>query len=49
MCRKYHLRGCSLLCFGLGLILGHCMESRFFCCCGGITLIVLGFSVMRRR
>ncbi len=49
MCRKNHLRGCCLMAFGLGLILGHCLESWMLCCCGGGALIVLGFSVMGRK
>ena len=49
MCRKNHLHGCCMLAFGIGLIVGHCLESWFLCCCGGVGLIVLGFCVMRRR
>ncbi len=49
MCRKNYLRGCSILCFGLGLIIGHCLESWFLCCCGGMGLIFFGILVMRRR
>ena len=29
MCRKNHLHGCCMLAFGLGLIIGHCLESWF--------------------
>ena len=49
MCRKNHLRGCCLLAFGLGLIIGHCLESWLICCCGGICLLILGCCVMKRR
>ena len=49
MCRKTYLRGCCLCCLGLGLILGHCLESWFLCCCGGVALLVLGCSAMGRR
>ena len=49
MCRKTHLRGWCLICFGLGLIVGHCLQSWFLCCCGGTLLLVLGCCVMRRR
>ena len=31
-----------MLAFGLGLIIGHCLESWFLCCCGGICLLILG-------
>ena len=49
MCRKSHLRGCCVLVFGLGLMIGHCLESWFFCCCGGLGLMVLGFIIMGRK
>ena len=49
MCRKNHLRGCCLICFGLGLILGHCLESRLLCWCGGLCLMALGCCVTRHR
>ena len=49
MCRKNQLHGCCIGCFGLGLILGHCLESWLLCCCGGVSLLVLGFCVLRRR
>lgn len=49
MCRKSHLHGCCLLAFGLGLMVGHCLESWFFCCFGGFVLIILGFCVMRKK
>lgn len=49
MCRKSHLHGCCVSCLGLGLILGHCLESWLLCCFGGLVLIGLGFCVMRGR
>ena len=49
MCRKSRLHGCCILFFGLCVIVGHCLESWFLCCCGGIVLIVLGLCVMKRR
>lgn len=49
MCRKSHLHGWCLAAFGLGLMLGRCLDSWFLCCFGGIGLIVLGFCVMRQR
>ena len=49
MCRKPFLRGCCLFCLGLGLILGHCLESWFLCCAGGTALMVLGACLLRRR
>ena len=49
MCRKSHLRGWCLLTFGLGLMVGHCLESWFLCCFGGFVMIILGFCIMGRN
>ncbi len=49
MCRKNHLHGCCALYFGLGLMVGHSIESWLVCVCGGIGLIVLGCIVMKQR
>jgi hypothetical protein len=49
MCRKSHLRGWCLLAFGLGLMVGHCLESWFLCGFGGFVLILLGFFIMGRN
>lgn len=49
MYRKNHLRGCCIVCFGLGLILGHCLESWLLCCFGGLVLMGLGVCVLKKR
>jgi len=49
MFRKRYLQGCCILCFGLGLVVGHCVESWLLCCCGGMVLLILGFGVMRQK
>ena len=49
MCRKNRLHGCCLFFFGLGLIVGHCLESWLLCVAGGLALLVLGLCVMRKR
>lgn len=49
MCRKNYLHGCCLAAFGLGLIVGHCLESWLLCCCGGTGLLIFGFCVMRKK
>ena len=49
MYRKNQMHGCCILCFGLGLMVGHCLESWFLCCFGGLALLFLGFSVMCRK
>lgn len=37
------------MCFGLGLITGHCLESWVLCCCGGMALLLVGIMVLGRR
>ena len=49
MCRKKYLRGFCLVCFGLGLIVGHCVESWLLCCGGGMGLVLLGLCLTRKR
>ena len=49
MCRKNHLRGCVLLGFGLGLVVGQCLDSWFVCSCGGMALALFGFLVLRKK
>lgn len=49
MCRKNHLRGCLLLGIGIGLLIGHCLESWFLCTFGGIGLILLGFLILKQK
>lgn len=49
MCRKNQLCGCALTAFGLGLLVGMCLESGFFCGCVGIGIIGLGIWCAKRR
>ncbi len=49
MCRKSKLQGCCLIALGLGVLIGHSLESVFICFCGGVGLVVFGFFVMGRR
>lgn len=49
MCRRQHLLGCIMVGFGLGLLIGRCLESGFLCTFGGIGLVVFGFCCMRRK
>ena len=49
MCRKRYLHGCSTLFFGLGVMVGYCLESWFLCSFGGLCLIILGFIIMNRK
>ena len=49
MCRKNQLCGCALLTFGLGLLVGMCLESGFFCFFVGIAIMCLGCWCMKRK
>ena len=49
MCRRQQLLGCVMLGFGLGLMIGHCLESWFVCSCGGIVFVFLGCGGLRRK
>ena len=49
MCRRNHLWGFSMIAFGLGLIVGLCLESGFFCSFLGVGLITLGFWCLGKR
>ena len=49
MCRKRFLHGCAIVAFGLGVMVGYCLESWFWCSFGGLGLITLGCAIMRRR
>lgn len=42
MCRKNQLCGCALMAFGLGMMVGLCLESGFFCFLIGLIIIGLG-------
>ena len=45
MCRHNQLWGCTLMAFGLGVLIGLWLESGFFCVCFGLGLIFTGFCV----
>lgn len=49
MCRKKDLHCCCIVAFGTGLLLGRWMDSWFWCGFGGIGLIMLGVTMLRRR
>ena len=49
MYRKNYLQGCCLAAFGLGLMIGHSLESWLLCCGSGICLVGFGFCVLRKR
>ncbi len=49
MCRKQQLQGWCLVCFGFGLMVGHCIDAWLYCGLGGFLLVVFGFFCMGRR
>jgi len=49
MCRKRYLHGCCTLFFGLGVMVGYCLESWFLCSFGSLGLIIFGLAIMRRK
>ena len=49
MCRRNQLRGCALMAFGLGVLIGYFLQSWFLCSVGGIVLVVIGWIVARKR
>lgn len=49
MCRKTVLHGWCLVMLGLGLMLGHGIESWLACSVGGLVLVSLGFITIRKK
>lgn len=49
MCRRQELYCMCLMSFGLGMLIGHWLDSWFWSGGGGVVLIAVGFSMMRRR
>lgn len=47
MCRKSQLRAFVLLGFGLGLIVGHCLDSWLLCSCGGGVLVIAALIMLK--
>lgn len=49
MCRRNQLLGVALAGFGLGLLAACFFESGFFCCCVGITILLVGFAFLKKK
>ena len=49
MCRRNQMWGLILMAFGLGLLIGQCLEQGFCCSMGGLVIVGVGFSVMRQK
>lgn len=49
MWRKNQVCGCALIAFGLGVLIGSCLESGFFSFCAGVIIIGLGCWCAKRK
>lgn len=49
MCRRNQLRGALLLGLGIGILIGHLLDSWLLCCSGGIILVVFGFGILNQK
>ena len=49
MCRKNQLLGGMLMAFGLGLLMGKCLEAGFMSSFFGLAIVVGGVAVMRQK
>ncbi len=49
MCRRRDMHCCCLLCFALGMLVGHWIDSGIWCWLGALGLVCLGFSMASRR
>ena len=49
MCRQNQLWGCSLLAFGVGVLIGTWLQSGIICHLLGLCLVLLGLGLARRK
>lgn len=49
MCRRNQLLGYIILGFGLGLLVGQCLESGFLCTCAGVALVFTGICGLSKK
>lgn len=49
MCRRNQGLAYVMLGFGVGLMIGHCLESWIICSCGSVVFLVLGFGGVWRK
>lgn len=49
MYRRNHLMGYVFLGFGLGLLVGQCLESGFLCTCAGAVLVITGICGLNKK
>lgn len=49
MWRQCQLLGCTVMAFGLGLLIGMMLESGLLCWLIGLSLILLGVCLLKRK
>ena len=49
MCRRNQVLAYVMLGFGLGLMIGNCLESWIICTCGSVVFLFLGFGSLWRK
>lgn len=49
MCRRNCALGCCMMCLGVGILMGFCLGSWFWCACCSLSLIGLGFVILRQK
>lgn len=49
MCRRNQLFGGCLIAFGLGILIGLCLESGFICGCIGISGVTAGLFLLQQK
>lgn len=49
MCRRNHMYGFGLIAFGLGLLIGLCLESGFLCSCLGVGFVIAGIFCIQKK
>jgi hypothetical protein len=48
MCRQNTLRGLCCICLGVGMLIGCCIESGFWCCALGISGVIFGIILQKK-
>ena len=49
MCRNNQLIACSLMSFGLGVLIGMLLESRFISCVIALSALGAGFFLLQKK
>jgi len=49
MCRRNQVIGFCAIAFGIGLLTGCSMESGFWCCVLGVSVVIAGFVFLQNK